>query len=453
MTEYMKLATKLIEKNNDEFLFMLKYIYDFKALTKKQIASFHSYETKEDFAKCLNKVNRFIKKAKDIKIIKESLVWTRNESAYMLEPNGVRIVQSYHSVPKALYSEEEGRVIESRINAKSLSVSDRLLPHHCETIEFLTTFLNQKSTFSSPGFAHKFYLESEMCKSNKFFMDVRPDAIISLFDSYIFIETDMSTESKKQLREKWTRYRHFLSSTGYKQSGDNIFVFMTVSNTDYLKSRIETIKLTICEEILDLVDHHFDVFVGTTEELMPILFNKVIRPYIEKDESIIDIGKSFTRQGFKVDYAVKLQELFPKSSYDLYVRKLDEDFNIPQNKNNYLEFLVDDYSVYSLSCPAKIMYMDRNNIRFNKERGAKIRQIMVVSSEQEIYEELFHTKLLGREGVFFTTKNRLNNLDYPSSIFTVDNCGNVFTFKDEFLEIKEFEKTVFRRKENKLSMN
>lgn len=411
---------------------ILKYIYDHRCLTFQQIKDLmlENNQEKNVASKKEKEIKRKIKK-----LIKYDTIEKEDHfvgEIYFLTTIGVNILRNAFDLPTNVFDRKNRVIRRGYYRAGELRIRDRYVNHQHSLNDFIIGFKNLN---------HDIYWKYYDEKHISAFKGIRPDGLLNVLDIDFFIEIDMNTESSNQLYEKWENYRRFLSSKEYTFNERKIIVLFVIENTKNPNIRIELVKHTIGERIMDKIDNNFEIYVDTKENLLELVDEKIrVSKGIMKDNTD-EIFKSFAMHGFSVAYGELLSNYTGGTIFDLYARKIDENNNVIIEDGKVQEYVVDDYINKPFSVMKKIAFLSRVNTYFYSNFNRELSYIVVVESEEEIFRDLQLLDLIGIQNVYFTTINRLQmKTHFKNALFEVDGFGNVYTFKDNALDFRQFEK-------------
>ncbi len=259
----------------------------------------------------------------------------------------------------------------------------------------------------------------------------------------LFLEMDMGTESKKQLIDKWVKYRLTLEALEAKGNDNKIVVLFILGNLppDKIETRKQIVRYTIDQTLShDFIDK-FDIYIGTESELIAAVFEKIIPTHYRQysfDKKIVD-GVFKRKFKYQATPGSELKNCFYNASYAYYIRKVGPDKLIEVKNNKVQEFLYDDYIYQPLSVLNKIQFHKKHSSLFNAKHKREIDYIVLVQDLSIIKNDLEIINLLEAEGVYYTTPQRLVQLPFARAIVQFDNEGNVYHFKDSSLREKVLE--------------
>ena len=357
----------------------------------------------------------------------EEILFSADNSAIFLTRLGIDVVVSEFKIPINIVN-ENGQVSRGYHRAHELKLQPKNIPHQVHLNQFMIDFktIYQYKNLTIPW---EYYDEKYLSQYRK----IRPDGMIRILDVDLFLEMDMSTESKAQLTEKWKNYKWFLNSAEHRND-QKVIVLFIIENTDLIENRKNLIKLTAGDIVLDDIDDTFEIIVGTKEELLTIVFNQLI-PDIKKTNyrkaNIVNLLTS--RYGFNVSDASILQKKLGNQDYGFFVRKLDESNNLLVEYNRIQGFLVDYCYRDSLSTIAKISYLDSNLAEFNYYYKWKPSYIIITDDLEHLYQDLKLFKLDRLNNIYYTTISDLQSNIFPHALYQFDYNGELYTFEDSGL--------------------
>lgn len=410
---------------------MLKSIYQFRCLNELQLYQLHFEEVSpidEELSKEM--VKSRIEELLTLDLIKR-VEYLGGERVYFLTPSGIEIIRHFMDLPTSIYDAKKKVVKRGYYRASELDIYPKNINHQVHLNQFVVDFGKLDSNAN-----WKYFDEKHVSQ----YTNIRPDGMLSILDTDFFLEMDMATESKKQLYEKWEHYRNFLISREYAYREKRIVVLFIVDGTDRIKERISTIKYTIYERLLDVLDAEFEVYVGTSEELLSLLKNRLIPACRNEDPYTAKISKVLQeKHGFSLSDGDLLRTIFQGTKYGLYMRKLNEENNLLVEEGRVQEFLVDDYFFEPTTIVAKVAYMDKNNSYFKSRFNREIAYLIVGKNEDQMYKDLRMVDLIGLKNIFFSTYQRLREKPFHEAVFQFDLLGNLHHFENNGLEERSFE--------------
>lgn len=408
----------------------LKSIYDYRCLTITQVYQLHYMKsTRGDGevvsdAYCKKKISDFI----EMGILEEVEHFVEN--VMFLTSMGIDIIRYCYDLPANIYDYNKGIVKRGYYRASELKISSKYINHQMSLNQFMVDFILKEHDVY-----WKYYDEKYISQ----FRNIRPDGLLTILDIDFFIEIDMATESKKQLYEKWENYRRFLDSREYDYIERKIIVLFVIENTANPLTRIDLVKHTLGERLMDKIDSNFEIYIDTKENILNFIENRInIVNKAQKDDND-EIFNAFAEHGFSVALGEKLRNMFNNTEYDFYCRKIDENNHIVVEKDRVQEFIVDSYKYSPFSILKKIAFLAISNVYFREKLSRKMSYIVVGESEMQLYRDLKIMDLLVVDNVYYTTLERLRTRPFYEAVFQFDFLGNIHSFKDNGLDDRKFD--------------
>lgn len=401
-------------------LFFLKNIYLLRCLTIKQ--AYNSF-----YKDSISNISKFVD-TKLNKLIKENLIeevlFNRDYIALFLTKKGVDLVKEYYNIPIEIFDKKTKKITKGYYTAAQLKMSPRLIPHQVHLNQFILDFQDIYN-YKKMKFNYEYFDEKYVSK----YFSIRPDGLINFLGVDLFLEMDMSSESKVQLLDKWKHYRTFLTSNNYLNNPKKIIVFFIIENTNNLDNRKKIVKSTATQILLDLFNDNFEIVIGSKNELLLKLFNDII-PSIQQTNSKIEELKSILQinHKFNVSNAYPLKHSLNNSDYEFYVRKIDKENNIVVENGVLQEYFLDYFIPDSLSVINRIAYNSQNANVFKYHCKRDFKYIVVVEDIKKIYEELYLYDLTTEKNVYYTTIDRLKNFKFYEALIQFDSLGKAYSF-------------------------
>lgn len=423
-------------KNNldKKDLELLHNIYLLRCLTVSQI--YNNYY-KNDYTGVQEFRNKKLHKLLDTGVIEE-ILFSSDNSAIFLTRLGIDIVVNEFKIPINIV-DEKGTILRGYHRAHELKLQPKNIPHQVYLNQFMIDFktIYEYKKLKIPW---EYYDEKYLSQYRK----IRPDAMIRLLDVDLFLEMDMSTESKSQLIDKWKNYKWFLNSAEHRNDRKVIVLFI-IENTDLIENRKNLVKITANDIVIDDINDTFEIIVGTKEELLTIIFNQII-PDIQKTNyrkaNIVNLLTS--RHGFNVSDANILQKKLGNQDYGFFIRKLDESNNLLIENNKIQGFLVDYCYRDTLSTIAKISYLESNLTEFNYYYKWKPSYVIITDDLNHLYQDLKLFKLDRIKNVYYTTITDLQSNIFPHALYQFDYNDEIYTFEDSGLIKKKYLNNQFK---------
>ncbi|MBG9694147.1 hypothetical protein ABD91_25770 [Lysinibacillus sphaericus] len=406
-------------------------IYQHRCLNRQQLKKLH-FDTMYPNNEVLSNRNakKNIKTLLKFELIKE-ISFRPDESVFFLTTTGIEVLRQIYSFPANIYDEQKKTSVRGYFRASELEILPRNINHQVHLNNFVIDFMSNKGDIPIKYADEKFM---------NTYTRIRPDGLFSFGDVDVFLEMDMATEKKSQLYEKWEQYRNFINSNEYFYRERKIVVLFIVAGTHLLENRIDLVRYTIYETLLDLHDGDFEIVVGTHETLKDYLLKHLVPSFKNNIEYKQDIIKTLKdKHQYVWSEAIKLNKIFKNAKFDGYVRKLNEENKIYIENNRIQEFLVDDYYFSPTDIIAKIAYIQNYNLTFRERYNRNFSYLIICESERSILKDLKSLDLTAQPNVFYTTLERLKSLPFHEAIFQFDQFGNLFHFENNGLTKQVFE--------------
>lgn len=417
---------------NQKDFFVLYNIYLFRCLTIRQIYKNYYIDEISSFEKFYDDK---LKQLLELEVV-EKVEFNFDNHALFLTSIGIEIVRHQFDLPTNIVDPKKKVIKRGYYRAGELKMFPRLINHQVHLNQFVIDF---KKLADKKNLKWKYFDEKYVSQ----YVNIRPDGLIQLLDTDFFLEMDMSTESQVQLTNKWEHYRSFLNSREYTYKDKSIVVLFIIDNTNNIEKRKDLIRLTASEVLLDIFDSDFDLYIGTKEELLTLLFTKLI-PNVQqsnwRQEAILDIIHK--NHQFSIANGEKFRKLLCNTQYAYYMRRINENNNIVVDNGKIQEYLFDEYFFRPLSVLKKIAYLQRNSSCFKHHLGRNIEYIVLVEDEEIMYYDLKIVDLIGIKNVYFTTIDRLEKRPFYEALFQYDSLGNVHHFTNNGLKERVFEKNL-----------
>lgn len=432
----------------------LKAIYDYRCLTVSQIYKLHyRFSEKNGSVVSDSYCKTQVRAMKQMGVVK--IEKYLEDDIVFITTHGINILRHYNKLPTSVYDEASRTVIQGYHTAKDLEIQIKFYNHQLNLNNFVIDF-----NIAHDELNYKYLDEKDISH----YSAIRPDGLLSISDTDIFLEMDMSTESKKQLDEKWAGYREFLNSNEFEIRNKKIIMLFIIegkiqdqdkNREDILKEiseRKKIVKNRIHSELFDMIGENFDIYIGSQEEMLDLLNEKIV-PEITKGNSNRELlladsitkNHQFLYRTYEFSLNKKiLNKGIPEFSFDSYIYKhINIDGKIDVLKDSMgrrIEFLIDDYTHEPVSIARKLYYVNRIHGDFRKTNDRVIRYIVLVDSIENIYDDLKVYNIIGDlKDVYFTTLDRLNELPFFEAIFFISPMGNVYHFKDDDLKETQIE--------------
>ena len=339
---------------------------------------------------------------------------THKHEVYFLTTDGVDIVKELIGMDQYVFDPKKKRVRRGYFWSSELLIIPRNINHQIMLNQFYIDFIK------NIDIEHKYYDEKYITD----FIDIRPDGLIKVGEVDYFIETDMNTEGTKQLREKWSNYRRFLTNNRHKHK--KIVVLFQIENAANPKTRITLVKNSVVKEIIDLIGDDFDIVVDTRENLIKYLK----RHLIEKRETLRLAKEELEGQGFYFKDGDELSKYVGGTKFKYYLRKLNPDATIKIEENRVQEYVMDSYLDKEMHVINHMYYLLTSNQYYKEIVGRNLPLIVLCNDLKETYEDLKSINMLGLKNVYFTTFERLQKYEFYEALTQIDEYGCVINYTD-----------------------
>lgn len=429
----MKKATYELTNSLSQIdLKVLESIYLFRCLTIRQVyRNFYtdiidSFETFQS-----TKLKELI----EYEVV-ELQEFNRGNYALFLTSTGVEVVRYTFDLPTNIIDDKNKVVKRGYYRAGELKMLPRLINHQVHLNQFVLEF---KKYADKRNIKWKHYGEKYVSQ----YVNIRPDGLIQFLDMDFFLEMDMNTESMKQLIEKWQNYRNFLTSREFRYNEKKIVVLFIIENATNIEKRKDLVRRSCSDILLDIFDSEFDIYIGTKDELMKLVFENLIPNALNSNWKQQEIKSILWQQfGFGATNGIKYKEQLNGSEYGYYICKMNKEGLVVRENGQLQEYLFDDYFFRPLSVLKKIAYLQRNSSMFKARNGRDISYIVLTEDENVMYHDLDIVDLVGVKNVYFTTLKRLENLPLHEALYEYDSLGNIHHFANSGLNKRIFERRI-----------
>ena len=360
--------------------------------------------------------------------------------ALQIKNKGIEILQYTGSLNNDFFDIETKKLRTGILKEGAIRLQPKFMNHQIHLNQFVIDF-NKLYRKQKEYFVENYTYFDEKFMSKYTF--IRPDGMISLNKLDLFLEMDMGTESKKQLIDKWTNYRMAINSSQIKTEDAKIIVlFILDCPKAKLQTRKNIIRYTIDQTLIDDYIDRFDIYIGTKDELLETLFQKILPIYFNSyffDNSVMNqlIAR---KHGFVAGDGGKLKKVFFNASYAYYIRMINEKNRIRIIDKKIQEYLFDEYLYSPMAVLNKIVYHDKHSTLFHLYYKRHIGYIVLVESEQDMFNDLRVINQVNPAGVYFTTIKRLASRDFYDALYQYDEHGDIYHFTDYSLTDKVKEK-------------
>lgn len=408
-------------------------IYEYRCLTKKQIKEVLFLEYEEEYSdEYIDKRIQYLLKNEVLKEIEYKAGFV-----YFLNMLGIKLYIQIEQIATDILDLDKQKTKKGYTTASKLQINPVYINHQVHTNQFIIDFKKSVKDIN-------YRIMNEQEFAIKYGIGMRPDGVIQIGNLDLFIETDMGTESSKQLNEKWDNYRMFLNSPTFTFNERNVLVlFLTTGiKPTQIQSRINLVKKTIYDSCLDKLDINFDIVVGTFEEIINYCVEIVIPSIQNGNIQFKKVQNSLNKFNITSNYGEMAKKYLMGDTYLSYSRMIGEDNKVIELNNKKQIYLVEDYTYSQMSVIKNIYNFRRNSDFFKKNTKNTLTLIVIVQDMKKLYNELKLFNLFDVENVVFTTYDRLNNIDFLNTLFTLDENGNVYEFLDYKLEKRVYKEKI-----------
>lgn len=361
-----------------------------------------------------NKIRKFCSEYKIITIQNNN----NSEFCIQLTKKGIEVMRKKLKIPKKIYNKELNLYSDPLLSIKDVRIMSRLFPHQTALNEFVINF---EELYPKLKYPQSFRYFDEKYVSQYSF--IRPDGLIRIGNLDLFLEQDMGTESRKQLNDKWNKYRRFLN---IRNSSQKIVVLFIVT-CDKEEQRKQLIRTTASQVFTKMLDDNFDVYIGNRTETLLTVFKKILPIHFKRYSVKTSVVLPLKKHGYSISNARSLNVIFGGSAYGYYARII-RDKGVLISNGTAQEWLVDEYSYHPMSVLSKIDYATRTSADFKIRYKRGIKYLVICSSFEDIFEDLKAACSFPLKNVCFTTPERLNTMDIHKALCTIQEDGTVEHF-------------------------
>lgn len=429
---------KIIKRLKNRDYLLLRYLYYYRCLNIQQAWGLCYKSAGID-------IKIFIQK-RVVPFIRLNIVsLSHSGKSYVLTitNDGIDILSSKISLNNDFFDTKTKKIRSGVMRESQIKILPRLMEHQLSLNQFVIDFSERMKKNRFKDYKYNYFDEKFMSK----YPFIRPDGMISIpsLKLDLFLEMDMGTESKKQLIEKWSKYRIALNMPEIQQRSTKIIVLFILDNlnTDKIEARKSIVRYSIDQTLIGDYDDNLDIYIGTKYELMKALFEKIL-PMASNSYPIQNIISKLlvNKYGYKISNASNLKKIFYSSSYAFYVRKMTSRNKILVKNGKVQEFLFDDYFYEPLSVLNRIQYHTKHSSLYELNYKRPIDYIVLVQSLDTIYRDLSITNSLDIKSVYYTTIERLLHMPLPKALIQFDCTGNIYHFTDETFRTRVLEDNI-----------
>lgn len=355
------------------------------------------------------------------------------EYALMITQKGIDLIQKYLNIPNEIYNTNTGRVEKTILRENDVIVEEQFASHQIALNDFVLNFKYLYNKHYNKNF--EYFDEKFMYFIGRF----RVDGMIRLENCDLFLEQDMGTESAKQLRDKWQRYRRYID-TEYDKKRKIIVLF--IIKCQKAENRALITRRTIIESFSQMFSNCFEIYVGTKEQILETCFNRIIPGDKDRTKEFAGLMR---KHNFEIMDGSKLKVKLDGAIYHYYFSSKDKNGRLQyynpnrHHKGRFQEFLADNYDYSPMTVLSKIHFHDKNSSLFDIAYAPRagyrmIGYIVLTRDIQNLYTQLKACNLLGTKNVYFTTPERLMKLKFPKALLYFDQNGYVYSCSDAYFE-------------------
>lgn len=350
----------------------------------------------------------------------------------MITQKGIDLIQNNLNIPSEVYNIDTKKIEKTILKEKDINIRPEYIPHQVALNDFVLSFRVKYGKIK--------YYDEKFLSSMK---SIRPDGMIRLDTIDLFLEQDMGSETAKQLRDKWSRYRRYLAN---EYTGERKIVVLFILTCKDPEKRDLLIRKTILETFDQMLSNNFEIFIGDKETLLDACFKRIIPGDKSRTKDFSVLMKRF---GFNISDGSKLKLKLGGVVYRYYFSKLQNNkllyYNPNKNrKGRFAEFLADNYDYCPMTVLSKISYHDKNShnfdIAYSKKANLRLIGYIVLTNDLEkLYKQLRACDLIKVENVYYTTPERLLKLSLPRALIRFNQFGDIVSCSDYYFDpvIKE----------------
>lgn len=414
-----KRVEKVMSEYSDRDFQALLSIYNYRCLSMNQLFNLHyRYSGKKEVStEYLRK--KLIKMKKDNLIEESRTVGKKTPTVYFLTNDGIQAVKMYFNLSNNIYDAKKRIHERGYYTYSEIKVSDRFIPHQYNLNDFALTatdFLKSKNVNYS-------YVDERHVSQT---YGIRPDGILSTLGLDIFLEMDMGTESLSQLKEKWNHYRSYLGSQSYIDNGKKVIVFFICYNKGRINDRINIIKDSLNEHFIDCLKE-IEVYIGIPEKLMSVLKNIIVPFYTTgKNEMYEELIAGVKKHEFKVASGIQMAKYLNDTNYTFYIKN-----------EKGKDFLVQEFFGEPIGAMNRVVFHEKINDLFEKKFNKSLPLLLIGTNEDTIIDNVDLFVMSDIPNVYFSTLKRLENLSFNEALFKIMPDGTIYSFSEDFKNIKE----------------
>lgn len=425
----------LIDKLKEDDLRALSYLYLYRAIDVEDLMK-HVY--KIDTEATSGKAKRTVIRKR---LIGEGLVtisvYHTGREAMQITNKGIEVVRHTRDIPNEVYDQDKKVVKRGYYTAADLNLNTRLVNHQVHLNRFMLEFEERARAIGLPW---NYYDEKFLSAYN----NVRPDGMITMLDHDLFIETDMATESKAQLIEKWSHYRAFLATDEFRYKSRKIVVLFVTDNIisrNKIRNRVELVKQTIVDTFLDEIRPDFEIVIKPRGEMLDYIFEGLVPSILNRNPRENIYLDYLKKKGFTLSYGYNLNAYLMGDFYQYYVRKLDNKGKIVTRQGTLQEYFVDFYFNEEMGVLHRLEYFKKNDTLYREAFGRGINLVIVTDSVEQVYNDMakLGQRVLGQNGIFVVDVNKMSTRnEIYQNLLQISPQGEVYRIVSSDHSRREF---------------
>lgn len=403
--------TQILTRHDHQALIQL---YRLRCLSPNQLHEYcygSKYKNLSDFNE------KVVEKLVHLEVV-ELVLYQNHQPALLLTSTGVDVVRELLDLPTNIITSDKKIIKRGYYRASDLRVLPHFMNHQIHLNEFVLKFKERFET-EYPELPYHYFDEKHMGSYDL----IRPDGMIQLLDMDIFLEMDMNKESKAQLEGKWSRYRTYFTSQQHRYQERQILILFICEGVDFYENRSKLVQKTAFGFIGDLFTPEFDMIIGQTNQLIDLLFSRLIPKWRQSIPPKKQLRYFLeTKKNFQLYRPVQIHQLVGHTGYELFLKH--------KSGEETLEFLFDDWRLMNLSILNTLSLHRKNNGIIARHYKKPLKYLILIQDEEMVAEWLELSQLLKEPGVCFTTLQRLQQLPLHQAIFVFNENKQRYHFKD-----------------------
>lgn len=361
-------------------LLLLSYLYKYKVLSVETcwISSYAGLYP--DFSSCFQ--------ARIAPLIANQIVSYQPDARFqyviMLTGKGQDLLRMSQGLDR-YYEDKNGKIKRTLLKPSENAVKESQIPHQAALSDFLIRFSLKYYHDYAEKIEEGSSLITEVEEPVGRYEYFRPDGILRIPGLTIFVEQDMGSETRYMLTEKWDEYQRYLAAiAGTEEYTDQKIVvpFIETCPSSYFQTRCDVIRRTMEPVFFEMLDGKFEVFLGTEEEMLSAMFERVLPDFFGASIRLDPIRTRFMQEGFKVSDGEKIAPQISGTKFDFFIQKTCSGKIIEEN-GVIQAYAVDDYDHYPCSVLAKAGHLGRISSLFELAYRSIPLNYMILASDPE----------------------------------------------------------------------